>query len=78
MRDKGLLLHARLRSQRAGNIMQITHLISLVGGKGDRSFRQKYLHLITARRFGGIDSSLCHQRGLELGRQLFSPFIRSP
>ena len=34
LRNKGLLLHTRLSTQRSGYIVQVPHLIPLVGGKG--------------------------------------------
>lgn len=41
LRNEGLLLHPRLRSQRSGYIMKISYLIALVGGKGYVSFCQR-------------------------------------
>ena len=40
LRNEGLLLHPRLRSQRPSYIMEVPHLIALVGGKGYVSFCQ--------------------------------------
>ena len=34
LRKKGLLLHTRLSAQRSGYIVQVPHLIALVGGEG--------------------------------------------
>ena len=34
LRKKGLLLHPRLSAQRSGYIVQVPHLIPLVGGEG--------------------------------------------
>ena len=40
LRNKGLLLHSRLSTQRSGYIVQVPHLIPLVGGKGYVPFCQ--------------------------------------
>lgn len=40
LRNEGLLLHTRLGAQRPGYIVQVPHLIPLVGGKGCFPSRQ--------------------------------------
>ena len=43
LRNKGLLLHTRLSAQRSGYIVQVPHLIPLVGGEGNISFFQGHI-----------------------------------
>ena len=67
LRDEGLLFHPRLRSQRAGHIVEIPYLVPLVGGEGD-GFRGRSRQWDQPR--------LCHQRRFQLGRQLLPTFPR--
>ena len=67
LRDEGLLFHPRLRSQRAGHIVEIPYLVPLVGGEGD-GFRGRSRQWDQPR--------LCHQRRFQLRRQLLPAFPR--
>ena len=67
LRDEGLLFHPRLRSQRAGHIVEIPYLVPLVGGEGD-GFRGR------SRQWN--QPRLCHQRRFQLRRQLLPAFPR--
>ena len=53
LRKKGLLLHSRLSAQRPGYIMEIPHLIPLVGGEGNISFFQGHIFPQTCLQLKG-------------------------
>ena len=48
--NEGLLFHSRLGLDRACHIVEVTHLITLIGGKGHRFSGDKGLHLHIAGR----------------------------
>jgi len=47
---EGLLFHSRLRTECAGDVVEIPHLVPLVGGEGNRFLRlgDESLHLRVA------------------------------
>ena len=54
LRNKGLLLHTRLSAQRSGYIVQVPHLIPLVGGEGCFPFCQGSIFPQTRLKLKGI------------------------
>ena len=53
LRNEGLLLHSRLSTQRSGYIMEIPHLIPLVGGEGCFPFCQGHIFPQTRLKLKG-------------------------
>ena len=54
LRNKGLLLHSRLSAQRSGYIVQVPHLIALVGSEGYISFFQGHIFPHTRLKLKGV------------------------
>ena len=54
LRKKGLLLHTRLSAQRSGYIVQVPHLIALVGSEGYISFFQGHIFPHTRLKLKGV------------------------
>ena len=60
--DKGLLLYPRLSLQRACYIMQVTHLIPLVGGECDLRLRTILAAAWICDKGLHLEVLCCHQR----------------
>lgn len=60
--DKGLLFHPRLSLQRTCHIMQVTHLVPLVGGECDLLLRTTLTAAGICNKGLHLEVLRCHQR----------------